>query len=397
MSTINKTIKTFYTELFNHGSYTDLIINYDDIKSLDKLYKENFLKFVNFSDFEIAYPTQFELFKRSKSAYKEIQKQHNASKGLQPCILTECFIAQTIANKFGLDQFIDLDDSASTVPSGLTGAIFAAKGYTDGSKFRYCYYNSHFDTILFQCGACGTVDIVFTKFNINIRIEVKEQVAKLEECDITGLYGEDGKLIISEEFKQKRTKYVPYVDLFNQLTDVFSMEGHNFKITDYLNKTSSKAIIDAVLGTKVIDVFVLVVDNKIIPVLSDHLTDFVSFEGSEIRTAGRNYGKVFTPEFVKTKIYSLGGAIDANNIVTMPYNPDFRIKGRGTNQYNRYGLGSLIFVKLEDATVVGDEIQFHFSKILQKKPTISIHLNAKDNCSSTLHQCMVVGILPNHY
>ena len=188
MPSNEKTLKYFFQKLYNNGNLTNLIISSKRIKELDELYKNNFNKYSIFDDFEHDYPEYFADYKKSKSAYQEIKKQFNSNSGLQPCILTECFVAQTIANHLNLCEYIDLD-SDDSVPVQLMGAIYAAKGYSDGSKFRYCYYNNHFDALVFQCGASGTVDIVFTKFNFSIRIEVKEQTAKLEECDIIGLYG----------------------------------------------------------------------------------------------------------------------------------------------------------------------------------------------------------------
>ena len=164
------------------------------------------------------------------------------------------------------------------------------------------------------------------------------------------------------------------------------MEGHNFNFSSYLEDDKAKSIIADALDIKVVDLFVLVVGNKLVPVLSKYLFDFVTFEGSEIRTAGRNYGKVFTPEFAKAKITALGGHIDTNEMVFLPYNPENRIKGRNLDEYRRYSIGSLLFVKLEDTELVGNEIKFPFAKILQKKPSISIHLNAKINDQSLLKQ-----------
>lgn len=383
MPSPKKTIKYFFNQIFNGGNLIELIIPFDEIKQLDELYKNNHKSFDSFSEFENAYPDEFEKYKKSKSAYKEIKKQFDSGMGLQPCILTECFVAQTLANHLNLNQYIDLDELSSiSVPGQLADAIYSSKGYSDGSKFRYCYYNDHYDSLVFQCGASGTVDIVFTKYNVSIRIEIKEQVSKLEECDITGLYDESGELIISPEFSEKRSKYVPFVHLFNSLTNVFEMEGHNFNFANYLESDSAKAIISNALDMKVVDFFVLVVGNKLVPTQSKYLFDFVTFKGSEIRTAGRNNTKLFTPEFARNKIASLGGSIDDNGIVKMPYDPNNKVKGRNIAEFTRYSIGSLLFVKLEDAEIVDNDITFPFAKILQKKPSISIHLNAEINYAS---------------
>ncbi|MBO6280062.1 MAG: hypothetical protein J6M95_00575 [Bacilli bacterium] len=382
MPTNKKTIQYFFNQIFNGGNLIKLIVPFTKIKKLDELYKVERNKYVSFEDFENAFPNEFTEYKKSKSAYKEIKKQFENRMGLQPCILTECFVAQTLANHLHLDKYVDLDDSTVSVPGQLTGAIFSAQGYSDGSKFRYCYYNNHYDALVFQCGASGTVDIVFTKFNVSIRIEIKEQVSKLEECDITGLYDERGRLLISNDFRQKRSKYVPFVVLFNALTNVFAMEGHNFNFASYLNDNKAKDIIADALDIKVVDCFVLVVGDKLVPTQSKYLFDFVTFEGSEIRTAGRNYGKVFTPEFARQKINSLGGTIDSDGEVSLPYDPNNRVKGRNLNEYTRYNIGSLLFVKLEDTQIYNNEIKFQFSNMYQKKPSISIHLNAKENGAS---------------
>lgn len=381
----DKTIKYFFTKLYNGGHLTELIIPSERIKQLDELYKTKHDKYLLFEDFENAFPLEFLDFTKSKSAYQEIKKQFLAQKGLQPCILTECFVAQTIANNLNLNQYIDLDDNPN-VPAQLISTIFSAQGYSDGSTFRYCYYNDHFDALVFQCGASGTVDVVFTKYNLSIRIEVKEQTSKLEECDITGLYDENGHLIVSHKFQSERLKYVPYVLMFNALTNVFDMEGHNFKISQYLTDNKVKDIISDALDIKVVDVFILVVNNKLVPVLSKYLFDFVTFEGSEIRTAGRNYGKVFTPNFAKQKIISMGGTIDELGNVNMPYDPSLRVKGRGLDIYNRYGIGSLLFVKLENTQIIDDRIYFKFEDVCQKKPSISIHLNSTINNYSLIEQ-----------
>lgn len=382
MSSNIKTIKYFFNHIFNSGKLIELIVPFNKVKELEELYKVQRNNFNCFGDFEKSFPDQFYEYKKSKSAYNEIKKQFENKMGLQPSILTECFVAQTLANHLNLDKYIDLDDSSATVPGKLTGAIFSAQGYSDGSKFRYCYYNSNYDALVFQCGASGTVDVVFTKYNISIRIEIKEQVSKLEECDITGLYDENGHLLLSDDFKKKRSKYVPFVMLFNSLTNVFEMEGHNFNFANYLDTDKAREIISDALDIKVVDCFVLVVGDKLVPTQSKYIFDFVTFEGSEIRTAGRNYGKVFTPEFAKRKIKTLGGVIDNDGNVSLHYDPNNRIKGRNLDEYTRYNIGSLLFVKLEDTEILNDIIRFPLSKLCQKKPSISIHLNAKEDSFS---------------
>lgn len=377
MSNDSKTLKYLYSKLYHNKNLNNLLLELSRIKKLDDYYKRNFKKYDTFDEFEKSNPAIFADFKKSKSAYKEIINQFNSKNALQPCILTECFVAQTIANILDLNEFVDLDND-DNIPSKITRISFSSKRYTDGSAFRYCFYNKLYDAYVFQCGASSTIDIVFTKYNNSIRIEVKEQTAKLEECDITGLYDENGKLNIDNRFQAKRQSYKPFIDFFNYKTTVFDMEGHNFNFNNYLDDNSAKKIISDVLNIKVIDMFIFVVNNKIVPVLPDYLFDFVMFKGSEIRMAGRNKKKVFTPNKLIEKIYKLDGKINGTTI-SLPYVDSNNTKGRGLDNFTRYSIGSLFFVPLEDTKRVNNNIEFEIDKVFQKVPSISIHLNAVIN------------------
>ena len=378
---MNKALKTCFSLLYDKGNLTNLVITLDRIKELDDFYKKNFNNYTDFDIFEKNNIQQFEDLKKSASAYQEIKKQFCSKKGLQPCILTECFVAQTIANKLNLTNFIDLDDKSTKVPAELINTLFTAQMYVDGSSFRYCYYNNQFNTLVFQCGSSTTVDIIFTKSGESIRIEVKEDNSILEGVDITGLYDETGKLLIDERFKKKRENYIPYINLFNKITNVFKMEGHNFNFHLDLTDQSIKDIINETLGRKVIDMYIFVVNNKVVPALSNYLVDFVTFDGSEIRTAGKNSRKFFTPIYVKKKIEDLGGTI-TNNVVTLPYDIANKKKGRQLSYETRYTIGSLLFVYLDETTVQGNNISFRLDDVLQKVPNISVHLKCRINYDS---------------
>lgn len=353
----------------------NLIIPIKKIKKLEKIYSNNFLRFNTFEEFEREFSEYFKILRNSLSGYKEFEKQFLSKKSLQPCILTECFVSQTIANALQLNKFVDLDANPD-VPAMLTSAIYRSSGYTDGSTFRYAYYNQSCDTVLFQCGASRTIDVVFTKYNISIRIEIKEQVARLEECDVIGGYSEDGKLIITQEFSENRADYVPYIEIFNKKTNIFEIEGHNFKIVNYLHDDEVRELISNSLGVRVLDMFLFIVGNDIVPVLPNHLLNFVSFEGSEIRSAGKNSYKIFTLQYAKRKIQSLGGRIN-NDIVTMPFSDENIVWYRGRK--TRYGVGPFLSVKIDKVSIENGQIKFKFSDLKQKKPCISIHLNAYKN------------------
>ena len=384
-ATKEKIIKYFFTKLYNGGNFVELTVPFYRIKQLDKIYKNFYDKYSTIEQFELGQESFFADIKKSKSAYQEIKKQFELRRALQSCILTECFVAQTIANILNLTEIVDLKTSKTT-PTKLAGLLYSAQKHSDGASFRYCYYNNQYSSIVLQCGASQTVDVVFLREKICIRIEIKEQHAKLEECDITGNYNEEGVLTATKDFMAGRAKYVPFIKQFNQTTNIFRMEGHNYKIENHLTEAQAREIINEVLDIKEIDIYLLIVDNKIIPVLSEYLYEFVSFEGSEIGTAGSNSKKVFTPIFAKKKIIDAGGLIEETGMVIMPFDPTLRIKKKGGNQYSRYPIGSLLFVELKNATIADGFISFEFEKIKQKVPTISIHLNSKMNQNSMAEQ-----------
>ena len=164
--------------------------------------------------------------------------------------------------------------------------------------------------------------------------------------------------------------------MFNKKTNIFEIEGHNFKIVNYLHDDEVRELISNSLGAKVLDMFLFIVGNDIVPVLPNHLFSFVSFEGSEIRSAGRNSCKIFTPQYAKRKIQSLGGIIN-DDIVIMPFSDENTVRYRGRK--TRYAVGSFLSVKIDKVAIENGQIKFKFSDLKQKKPCISIHLNAYKN------------------
>ncbi len=350
----------------------ELIVPVKTIKKLNAIYKNFFQSARNFDELNF----HFREFKNelylSPAAFCELKKQFEKKMALQPSILTECFIAQTLANFWGLDKFEDLD-AKGFIPSEISNILFGIKNKRDGASFRYIYFNDKADFVLVQCGDSSTIDAVFIKEKIGIRIEFKEELAKINEVDIPS-YGDDGKLVVSDDFKTKYPYYAPFVEIFNQKTNVFEMIGHNFNLVDYLDEENSKKIIESIVDAKFINAYVLLKGNTLIPVLGRNLHSSVGFSGSEIRTAGKNAKKLWSVDFAKNEISRLGGKI-ADGKVFLPLNEKMYVTGRGMDIVTRYKINPLIFVRIEYTQVEGGIISFDFEKIEQLKPTISLHLS----------------------
>jgi hypothetical protein len=105
----------------------------------------------------------------------------------------------------------------------------------------------------------------------------------------------------------------------------------------------------------------------------------------EIRPAGRNHYKVFTPEFLKKSIIDLGGRVQ-DDLLQVPYSSLVGAKKRGgTSEVNRLKLNPLLFVYAKDVTKSEDVATFALSKVRQLKPTISAHMFFKELQVSKVH------------
>lgn len=350
-----------------------LIVDIKRIKKIEAIYKNNFLKAKTFTDLQSKFLDYDEDLKKSPAAFSEIKKQYEKKLGLQPCILTECYMAQTIANILNLKNFEDVD-AGGNIPTKIGQTIFRVKNSKAGSSFRYIYFNDKADIVLAQCGDSSTIDAVFVKERIAIRIEFKEEDSKANEADIPK-YDENGKLITTKTFEKKYPYYVPFVEIFNKKTDVFTMMGHNFNIVDYLDEKNTNRVIDGIISAKFIDLYVFQKGDFLVPLAANNLYDNVKFNGSEIRTAGRNNKKLWSVELAKSEITKQGGKIE-DGLVSLPLNEKMYSIGRGKNIVTRYKINPLIYVPIEKTAVLKNgDISFNFSDLKQLKPTISLHLS----------------------
>ena len=350
----------------------ELIVPVKTIKKLNAIYKNFFQSARNFDELNFHFREFKNELDLSSAAFCELKKQFAKKMALQPSILTECFMAQTLANFWRLDKFEDLDAGGS-LPSKISNILFGIKNKRDGASFRYIYFSDKADFVLVQCGDSSTIDAVFIKEKIGIRIEFKEELAKINEVDIPS-YDDCGKLLVGNDFKLKYPYYAPFVDIFNRKTNVFEMMGHNFRLADYLDEESSKRIVENVVDAKFINAYILLKGNSLVSVLGKNLHSSVEFSGSEIRTAGKNAKKLWSVDFAKNEISKLGGKI-ADGKVFLPLNEKMYVTGRGMDIVTRYKINPLIFVRIEHTNVEGGIISFAFEKIEQLKPTISLHLS----------------------
>lgn len=141
-----------------------------------------------------------EFLELSKAVQAEYAKQFAKDQTLQPAVLNECFVIQTIANLLRLEFFIDVDDNPEIVPAHLLQSLIKAKGGELESQYpRYIYHGPKSGVVLLQYGDSSSIDAIFVSSGHRIRLEIKASRAKMGEFDLD--YGEDGKLIASDNIR----------------------------------------------------------------------------------------------------------------------------------------------------------------------------------------------------
>lgn len=373
------TIQEFLDIVYQNDS--SLILDEESIKRLNAFFKEYQEEEKKFDDFLSLLEVEFQDITKLQSGVMEIKKQYERNMALQPGVLSECNYVETLARLFKLNKCLDLNNvTFNQVP--IEAAKYLIPSAETISGGRYLYYNTKKDIFLFQYGNPETGDAVMVIDGDKIKLEFKERTAKTGEYDITGLYGEDGKLIISDDFANKNPEYVPFIEQFNEETNVIEQIGHNFNTFDEETKIASiqeyfiKNEIDVLISSTKENELIALTPDSITLELEDG-TSIISTQNSEIRTSGRNYTKIFTPELFRQTLQKIGAKEIDNETVLVNINTPFveKVTGRGLNQITRIKFNKIFFIKIENITWQDENnIIFKINDVCQLKPTVSMHL-----------------------
>ena len=373
------TIKNFLTTVYENNS--SLILDEETIKRINTFFKEYQEEKKEFADFLQKLEVEFPDITKLRSGIMEIKKQYERNMALQPGVLSECNYVETLARLFRLNKCLDLNNVPfNQVP--IEAAKYLIPSAQTISGGRYLYYNPKKDIFLFQYGNPETGDAVMVIDDAKIKLEFKERSAKTGEFDITGLYGEDGKLIISKDFASKNPEYIPFIEQFNKETNVIAQIGHNFnafaeetKIAS-IKKYFTKNEIDVLISSTKENELIALTPDSITLKLEDG-TSIISTQNSEIRTSGRNYTKIFTPELFRQTLQKIGAKeVDSKTVLVNVNNPFIeKVTGRGLKQITRIKFNKIFFIKVENITCQDENnIIFKINDVCQLKPTVSMHL-----------------------
>lgn len=372
---INELINTIY----NNNS--DLILTESDIKRLNKFFKE-----VNqFNEqFDAFLEENFEKTKgisKLKSGKYEMEKQYNQNRALQPGILSECNYVETLAKIFGLNKCLDFDRTPmNQVP--IECRNYLNSGYQTFSAARYLYYSSKNQNIfIFQYGnpANGDAEIIIN--GNKVRIEFKERNAKAGEYDITGLYDDEGKLIISDDFRKNTPEYIPFIEKFNKETNIIEQIGHNYNDFDDETKVLSvieyftRHDIDAIVSSTSNNELVILTPECIKIELPDG-KKIITTENSEIRTSGRNHKKIFTKKLFMNVLDRMKAVNVGDDKYEVSLNNELVeiVNGRGKSTPSRIKFNKVFFVDINNAHIKDGKIIFSINDVEQLKPSISMHI-----------------------
>lgn len=299
----------------------------------------------------------------------EIDRAYLSDSLIQSAVFSECSYAQTLATKLRLTSFLDLRDAPSTTLPSETRLILDTHAITA----RYAYLNDDKSIALIQAGGHNGIDALLISHQHNevIRLEFKEPAAKTSEPDLPQ-YGEDGLLRVDQAWLTKNPQFHDMVmDQANSRLNFFDVAGSN--INDFAPESIERAVRENYQGEKFADLFLTEDSDGFLTLIpSTDASKWADLKG-EIRPAGRNHYKVWTPGALDQVIRERGGQY-SQDLVSIPLTSLATAAPRGGTGISRYKLHPFFFVKAKDARVELSQVRFNIRSIRQIRPTISAHM-----------------------
>lgn len=293
----------------------------------------------------------------------QIKKSYEGAQNIQSAVFSECVYAQTFANMLSLSVFVNCLENNDFLPKDVLNLLQSYQLFP-----RYVYSNIDKTRILIQAGGCNGIDsALISVIDLNVfTIEFKEPGAKTSEPDLPK-YHEDGKLTITNNFIERYPQFelmmrehigLNFFEVMGNNIHNFSTESINVAVTNnYLKKYAD------VICTEDIDGYLVMM-----PV--NQVSLWAEIEG-EIRPAGRNHYKVWTPKALSRFIIDKGGTID-NSIVSIDIEQlSIRTERGGNRRVSGYKINPLFFVYVENCKKIGTIVKFNIDSVQQLNPTIA--------------------------
>ena len=293
----------------------------------------------------------------------QIQKSYAQGNNIQSAVFSECVYAQTLANMLKLDLFVNCTDEPNFIPSSVASLISSYNLVP-----RYVYSTRDKRRMLIQAGGCGGIDsALITVIDLVIyTIEFKEPGAKASEPDLPK-YGEDGKLRITEDFVER---YPQFEAMLNEQKDLNFFENMGHNINDF-SEESIKIAVSNNSAKKYADVICTEdIDGNFVMIPVNQVQLWAKLEG-EIRPAGRNRYKVWTPNALRRLMSQYDPTINGSTVRLEKSKLEIRKERGGGGNISGYKITPLFFVYADDCMDDGIYITFDIKDVWQLNPTIA--------------------------
>ena len=299
----------------------------------------------------------------------EINKALHDVNLIQSAVFSECIYAQTLANMLNLTEFEDFTLSPKCLDVSVLEMLAPLH-----LKPRYVYKSKNENRVLIQAGGPSGIDCALITLSTKkiFTIEFKEPGSKTTEADLPA-YEEDGLLISNAEFLENHSHFQSMLE--EQIAkglNFWSVIGSN--VNDFDPKSVQFAVSENYSHKKFADVICVEdADGFLVMIPANHAGKWAKLSG-EIRPAGRNPNKVWTPNKLAEYIRELGGTLE-NGQVLVPLSALKTSRRRGGNSdIGRYKINSLFFIRTADVQIEEEVAKFELNSIKQLRPTISAHM-----------------------
>lgn len=320
-------------------------------------------KIWNFAKKREPIPIEYNLQEKCPALQHQIFKSYEQGNNIQSAVFSECVYAQTLANMFGLTDFVIHSEELDFLPIEVV-ELLASYFLTP----RYIYSNIDKSRMLVQAGGAAGIDsALFTIIDLNVyTIEFKEPGAKTSEPDLPK-YGEDGKLITDKGFSER---YPQFGDMLSQHLGVsmFDIMGRN--IHDFSPESVNIAVSDNYVK-KFADVCCTEDKKGVLTMIPcNQISVWADIEG-EIRPAGRNHYAVWTPNSLRRFLIHKGAIIKDEIVCIKKSVLSLRRERGGNRKISGYKINPLFFVRIKNCKDLGEHISFNMASVRQLNPTIA--------------------------
>lgn len=307
----------------------------------------------------------FDFLKKNCPALEhQIKKSYESGRNIQSAVFSECVYSQTLANMLHLSLFVNCLENEGFIPSSVEKLL-----KEHNLSPRYVYSDVNKSHMLIQAGGCKGIDsALITTNDLNIyTIEFKEPGAKTSEPDLPK-YKEDGLLLVNEKFLNR---YPQFEEMLNEqkglnFFEIMGNNVHNFSeesINIAVSNNYTKKYADVVCTEDV--------DGNLVMMPVDQISLWADVQG-EIRPAGRNHYKVWTPNALNNFLKQKGATFNGEFVTISKSKLDPRKERGGNGKVSGYKINPLFFIYIKDCSNNSDGyITFDINKVEQLNPTIA--------------------------